>query len=193
MRYDPTTGRLKGNLRYSTQRFIQKLRRKGIKLEYAMVKETTAKGTRNHAHLVIASRGELPNDHGLKDVWAAATYGTSFEVQSAEVKDVGVVSRYMAKAMGAYMAKGFDAVSVPEAEGGGLDSGYQNATGKTRVSAYATFSRGWLPKGATDEWKRLFRENAFFWLCDRGFFHTNLGDTAVKWLGWIDRQAKGMQ
>lgn len=182
MRYDPLTGELKGDLRYCTQRFIQKLRRKRIDLEYARVTEETKVGVRNHAHLVIASRGELPADHDLKDLWASSTYGSSFEVRSVTVKDVGVISRYMAKALGSYMSKSFPAE-------GGLDSSYQNATGKTRVTAYATFSRGWLPKGATNEWKRLFRENAFFWLCDRGFYHTNLGDTSVKWFAWIDRQA----
>lgn len=165
------------------QRFIQKLRRKGIELEYARVTEESHAGVRNHAHLVIASRGELLGDHDLKDLWASSTYGTSFEVKSAKVSDVGVVSRYMSKALGSYMSKSF-----PEAGGRGLDSGYQNATARTRVTAYATFSRGWLPEGSEVEWKRLFRENAYVWLCDRGFYHTEIGDTSVKWLSWLDRQ-----
>lgn len=180
MAYNPATGYLKGNLRHSTQRFIQKLRRRVGSLEYARVTEETHAGVRNHAHLVIASRGGLPSDHGLKDVWASSTYGTSFEVKSAKVADVGVVSRYMSKALGSYMSKSF-----PEAEGRGLDSSYVNAT---RVTAYATFSRGWLPKGARTKWSELFRENAFIWNCDRGFYHTDLGDTSVKWLAWLDRQ-----
>ena len=124
MRYDVDTGKTEGNLRYSTQRFIQKLRRKGIELEYARVTELTAAGARNHVHLVVVSKQELPGDHDLKDLWAASTYGTSYQVQSAEVKDVGVVARYMAKALGAYMTK-----QGPE----GLDSSDQTATAKTAL------------------------------------------------------------
>lgn len=181
MRYDET-GNTKGDLRYSVQRFVQKLRRTGITLEYSRVTEETTVGVRNHAHLVIASNRGLPGEHDLKDVWASVTYGTSYQIKRAMVNDFGVVSRYMAKALGSYMAKSF---KNPE----GLDSSYLNATDKPRVSTYATFSRGWLPAGASTEWVNLFKKHAYFWLCDRGFYHTELGDTMIRWLGWVRRQA----
>lgn len=181
MRYEK--GVLKGDLRYSTQRFIQTLRRKGLSLEYLRVIESTQAGVRNHAHLILSVKGgELPPEHELKDIWAHSTYGSSFEVKLYPAnQDIGWLSRYLSKALGSYLSKSF-----PEASSGerGLDSSCQNAT---NVST----SRGWLPKGAEHEWKRLFRENAFIWSCSRGFYHTDLGETSPKWLNWIDRQAWG--
>ncbi len=206
MRYDQLTGRLRGNLRYSTQRFIQKLRRGGLRVEYLRVVEPNESGVKNHANLVMAVYGEVPTKHEMKDAWAAATYGTSFELESSRVQDVGQLSAYLSKFLGAYLSKtldesGPDVDSVPEgahsAEGAsspvGLDNRYHNATASTRVSEYVTSSRDWLPLGAEKEWKRLFRENAYFWTCDRGFVHTTLGETGPKWLAWIDRQAWAKQ
>ena len=184
MRYDRSTGHLKGDLRYSTQRFIQILRRKGLSIEYLRVIESTAQGAKNHAHLVLAVKGELPPEHDLKDVWSRATYGTSFEVKNIRAnQDIGWLSRYLSKALGSYLMKN----QFPEGSEatGGLDGSYHNATVKNHVST----SRGWLPVGAEAEWKHLFRKNAFFWMCDRGFYHTDLGKTTSKWLNWIDRQA----
>lgn len=181
MRYD-SKGEVAAPLRGCVQRLVQTLRRRKLVIEYLRVIEPTQAGVRNHAHLVLAAKGgELLAEHALKDIWAHATYGTSYEVKlvPASSLDVGWLSRYLSKALGSYLSKSF-----PGAEGGGLDSSCQNATANDYVSS----SRGWLPVGSEKEWKRLFRENAFIWLCDRGFYHTNLGDTGVKWLNWIDSQ-----
>src|SRR6266852_1987645 len=97
MRYDELTGRLKGNLRYSTQRFIQMLRRKGVKLEYLRVVEPNGRGVKNHANLVLAVKGDLPSKHELKDTWSTATYGSSFELESSRVKDAGSLATYLSK------------------------------------------------------------------------------------------------
>lgn len=183
-------GRPVVNLRYATQRFIQKLRRKGLALEYLRVVEPNGAGITNHANLVIASKGELPSKHELKDTWAASTYGTSYELESAQVQDVGMLSRYLSKFLGSYLSKSFEGRGEATGEGGnpaegGLDSRYQNATRATRVTDYVTTSRNWLPVGAEKEWKRLFVECAVIWLCDRGFFHTDLRDTTERWLEWV--------
>lgn len=182
MRYDRGTGRLKGNLRYSTQRFVQMLRRSGRSVEYLRVIESTAEGVKNHAHLVLAVDGEMPSDHAVKSMWARATYGSSFEAKAIRASpDVGQLTRYLSKALGSYLSKSF-----PDAEGVGLDRSDRSATVRDHVST----SRGWMPDGAEAKWKELFRENAFIWLCDRGFYHTDLGETSVKWLRWVDSRAR---
>jgi len=181
MRYDVGTGELKGDLRYSTQRFIQILRRKGLELEYLRVVETTQAGVTNHAHLVLAVKGDFPPEHDLKDAWAHATKGSSYQVKSIRANaDVGWLSRYLSKALGSYLSKSF-----PEAEGRGLDGSDRNAT----VQAHVSTSRGWLPTGAESKWVEFFHKNAFFWLCDRGFWHTDMGETGKRWLEWINLQA----
>jgi hypothetical protein len=202
---------LRDPMHYCVDRFIQILRRgerwpkaerllKGewkripVEVEYLRVLESTQEGVTNHAHLVLAVRGEMPSEHDLKDVWSRATYGTSFEVKNYKAHpDIGELTRYLSKALGSYLSKSFpegaeatEGSSRPE----GLDQRYQIATGKGRVSDYVSTSRNWLPEGAEREWKRLFKECAWFWLCDKGFYHTDLGDTSVRWLEWIDRQGR---
>jgi hypothetical protein len=184
-------GRTVVPLRYATQRFIQKLRREGYRIEFGKVKEPNSRRIVNHANLVIMSDRPLPSKHVLKDMWAGSTYGTSFELESAPVTDVGMLARYLSKFLGSYLTKTWTGEGTGQQASpaeGGLDSRYQNATVQTRVSEYVTWSRGWLPVGAEKEWKRLFVENAVVWLCDRGFFHTDLRDTSVKWIEWLKRQ-----
>lgn len=181
MRYDVATGELKMPLRYAVQRFVQILRRRGYKLEFKRVVEPNTRGVKNHANLVFAFDGAAPDNHYLKGVWMKATEGSSFEVASAPVKDVGQLSRYLAKYLSGYLAKTLDSP-------GGLDSNVHNATRK-RVETYVSESRGWLPVGSEKEWKRLFVENAVIWTCTRGFFHTDLRDTSVKWYAWLMRQS----
>jgi len=218
MKYGVENGELavegRDALRKSIQRFIQMLRRRFYKglceglpkwkvqqhrtaflerasrsIEYLDVKECTDAGVTNHGHLVIASYGDLPSEHEMKDMWATATYGTSYEVKSvpASTLDVGWLTRYLSKALGSYLSK---SMGDPEAEGRGLDRSCQNATDSGRISDHVSTSRGWLPHGAQKEWSRLFKECAFIWTCDRGFFHTNMGSTGARWLEWLDRQVE---
>lgn len=177
MRYDRSTGKLAGNLRYATQRFVQILRRRGYLFEYIQVKEPNGSGIENHSNFVLAVKGATPSKREMKDVWAHATYGTSFELESAPVEDVGGVSRYLAKFLGSYLSKSFPGEA-------GLDS----TSRMQRPESYVSKSRDWLPMGATKEWSRLFVENAVVWTCDRGFFHTDLRDTTVKWLDWVAKR-----
>jgi len=189
MRYDRETGVLAVHLdhlkhprdpmHYCVDRFMQIIRRRNLSIEYLRVVESTKEGVKNHAHIVLAVKGgDLPGEHELKNVWSHATYGTSYEVKAYPAnQDVGWLTRYLSKALGSYLSK---EIVDPE----GLDGRCQNAT----PANYVSTSRGWLPEGAEKAWKRLFMENAFIWTCDRGFYHTDLGDTSVKWYAWLSRQ-----
>lgn len=176
-RYDRETGVLKVDLRYSVQRFIQLLRRAGYECEYNQVKEASSSEVKNHSNLVIAFRGAVPTHEQLKDFWAHATYGTSYQVYQRPVYDIGGLARYLSK----YLSKQLEEEPAPEAP---LDRGYQIAT-PSRATDYVSRSRGWLPIGAEKEWKRLFIEYAVIWLCDRGFYHTDCKETWDRWLSWL--------
>jgi len=172
-----------------------------LKVEYVCVMEPTEEGVYNHANLVIASNGPLPSDSVLSDIWAHSTYGTSYNVSTSIVKrekQAGLAS-YLAKNLGNYLSKTMqEGEEEGRVEQGGEETGAEGAAWKSdriatrkRVSNYVSHSRGWLPYGAQEEWKRLFVQEAYFWRCDRGFYHTEMGQTMPKWLGWLRRQGMG--
>src|ERR1019366_6551154 len=187
------------------QRFIQALRRgerpegwrrkrdgdvwkrAPLKVKNMRVVEPNEAGVVNHANLVLATNGPMPSKHELKAVWAHVTYGTSFELDSNEVKEGGTrqLSNYLAKFLGRYLSKTLDGGVGAGGEDSPAEGGARTSDGnatRLRVSNYVSSSRDWLPEGAQDEWVSTFVENAYFWRCDRGFYHTEMGQTMPKWL-----------
>jgi hypothetical protein len=167
-----------------------------VKLQLMCVMEPTAMGVFNHANLVIASEGPLPPDSVLSDIWAHSTYGTSYNVltSAVRVEDEGRMASYLAKNLGNYLSK---TLEEEEAEGEGEegDTGAEGAVQKSveiatrkRVSNYVSTSRDWLPYGHQWHWLKYFKEKAYFWRCDRGFYHTEATDARRAWFSWLKRQ-----
>ena len=187
LRYDRGTGTLSADLKDSVNRFTQLLRRMGFRFEYFRVVEPTSAGVVNHANLVVrwteppsqVSPHVLVRMNGrlvfsprlVSSLWSRATLGTSSVVYSQPVELdgsdswrgtpdglVSYLSKYLSKSIG--------------------DTG----------SSYVTHSRDWLPAGASAEWKRLFVEFAVRYVCDRGYWHTDVSEVLSRWFLWLTHQ-----
>jgi hypothetical protein len=187
LRYDKETGGLAANLKDSVNRFTQILRRMGFSFEYFRVVEPTAAGVVNHANLVIrwteAPTRVLPHvlvrmnnrlvfsPRLVSSLWSRATLGTSSVVYSQPVYLDGSDSwRGTPEGLVSYLSK------------------YLSKSIGDPGSSYVTHSRNWLPIGSSAEWKRLFVEYAVRYVCDRGFWHTDVSDVLSHWFLWLTSQ-----
>jgi len=187
VRYDKETGSLAANLKDSVNRFTQLLRRMGFLFEYFRVVEPTVAGVVNHANLVIrwteppsvVSHNVLVRMNGrlifsprlVSSLWNRATLGTSSVVYSQPVELDGSDSwRGTPEGLVSYLSK-YLSKSIG-------DSG----------SSYVSHSRDWLPTGSSAEWKRLFVEFAVRYVCNRGFWHTDVSNVISRWLLWVTSQ-----
>ena len=187
LRYDKGTGALAASLKDSVNRFTQLLRRMGFSFEYFRVVEPTAAGVVNHANLVIRWT-EAPtlvspdvlvrmgnrlvfSPRLVSSLWNRATLGTSSVVYSQPVELDGSDSwRGTPEGLVSYLSK-YLSKSIGDAS-----------------SSYVTHSRNWLPTGSSAEWKRLFVEFAVRYVCDRGYWHTDVSSVLTLWLFWVTSQ-----
>lgn len=186
VRYDKSSGVLSVNLKESVDRFVQLLHRKGFSFEYFRVVEPTSVGVVNHANLIVRwnedPRRNSPNvvmrmggravfsPRLVSALWNRATLGTSSVVYSQPVE-----------------LDGSDTwIGTPEGLVSYLSKYLSKSIGESR-SHYVSHSRNWLPQGSTVEWKTLFVEGAVRYVCDRGFWHTDVSAVLPKWLSWVVR------